>query len=413
MKKLNIAIYSRKSKFTGKGESTENQIEMCKAYLLVKFPEQYCEKGLYIYEDEGFSGAHINRPKFLQMMRDARESKFDTIICYRLDRISRNISDFAKLIDELNNLEIAFISIKEQFDTSQPMGRAMMYIASIFSQLERETIGERIKDNMEELAKDGRWLGGITPTGYRSVKITEGKKHKQMLETISHEAKVVKYIFEEFVKVRSLSACVKILNQKNILSKNTKPFSPVSVRGILENPVYMKADSDAYRFFCEEGVYLYAEEHEFDGKNGIMAYKKTYQKAGKANQRLNPSKWIIAIGQHEGIVSGKQWVAAYRVINAPVIKNDYALLSGMIKCGLCGARLNAKKRSDKKGFYYLCAKKCGVKNLAGRKADGVARKKLKPSLQMEVLSLYKERALVNDAFDEIVWDGKELNIVIK
>ena len=155
-------IYSRKSKFTGKGESIENQIELCKRYINLNFGEEE----ILIYEDEGFSGGNLDRPNFRKMIRDSYTMNFTAIVVYRLDRISRNIGDFAKLIEDLGSRNISFISIKEQFDTSSPMGRAMMYIASVFSQLERETIAERIRDNMHELAKTGRWLGGITPTGY-------------------------------------------------------------------------------------------------------------------------------------------------------------------------------------------------------------------------------------------------------
>jgi len=411
MKKLNFAIYSRKSKFTGKGESTENQIEMCKTYLYAKFPEEYCEGSLCIYEDEGFSGAHINRPEFLRMIEDARRRKFGTIICYRLDRISRNISDFAKLIDELGELDIAFISIKEQFDTSQPLGRAMMYIASIFSQLERETIGERIKDNMEELAKDGRWLGGITPTGYRSVKVTDGKKYKQKLELVPHEAKIVRFIFEEFVKVRSVAECVRSLERKKILSKNGKPFSPVTVKSILENPVYMKADSDAYRFFCDRGVYLYGDKFAFDGKYGVMAYKKTLQKAGKAHQKLNPNKWIIAVGQHVALVDANLWILAYEILNAPIVRNDYALLSGIITCGNCKTRMKVKKRTDMKGFYYICGKKCGVRGLVGRDADSEVRKRLYSFMPLQKLPLDEERVLLSESVESVVWDGAEICVI--
>ena len=118
-------------------------------------------------------------------MEAARQRKFKAIIVYRLDRISRNISDFSSLIEELSRLDIAFISIREQFDTGTPMGRAMMYIASVFSQLERETIAERIRDNMHELAKTGRWLGGTTPTGYASEsvqKVTIDRESKKGLQ---------------------------------------------------------------------------------------------------------------------------------------------------------------------------------------------------------------------------------------
>ena len=137
-----IAIYSRKSRFTGKGESVGNQVELCRSYIRSAYGDS-CADSAVVYEDEGFSGGNLNRPGFKQMMKAAR-------------------------IEELNRLGIDFISIRESFDTSSPMGRAMMYIASVFSQLERETIAERIRDNMHELAKTGRWLGGTTPTGYTS-----------------------------------------------------------------------------------------------------------------------------------------------------------------------------------------------------------------------------------------------------
>ena len=160
-------IYSRKSKFTGKGESIENQIELCRQYIAMHFGEEAAENVL-VYEDEGFSGGNLERPQFKKMMKDSQKIAFAAIVVYRLDRINRNIGDFAKLIEDLGDRHIDFISIREQFDTSSPMGRAMMYIASVFSQLERETIAERIRDNMHELSKTGRWLGGTTPTGLQA-----------------------------------------------------------------------------------------------------------------------------------------------------------------------------------------------------------------------------------------------------
>ena len=156
---MKVAIYSRKSKFTGKGDSVENQIEMCKEYIRTHFEDAE----VVIYEDEGFSGGTIDRPEFKHMLLDAKKKKFNVLMCYRLDRVSRNVADFSTLLDDLSLYDIAFVSIREQFDTSTPMGRAMLYIASVFAQLERETIAERIRDNMLQLAKTGRWLGGITP----------------------------------------------------------------------------------------------------------------------------------------------------------------------------------------------------------------------------------------------------------
>lgn len=120
-------IYSRKSKFTGKGESIENQIELCRQYIAMHFGEDASENVL-VYEDEGFSGGNLERPQFKKMMKDSQKIAFAAIVVYRFDRISHNIGDFAKLIEDLGDRHIDFISIREQFDTSSPMGRAIMYI---------------------------------------------------------------------------------------------------------------------------------------------------------------------------------------------------------------------------------------------------------------------------------------------
>ncbi|SHK88711.1 Resolvase, N terminal domain [Clostridium cavendishii DSM 21758] len=148
------AIYSRKSVFTGKGESIENQIELCKEYTTKHFDEKAPK--FLIYEDEGFSGGNTNRPKFQELLKDVKANKVDILICYRLDRISRNVADFSITLELLQKHNVAFVSIKEQFDTTTPMGRAMVYISSVFAQLERETIAERVRDNMLQLAKTGR-----------------------------------------------------------------------------------------------------------------------------------------------------------------------------------------------------------------------------------------------------------------
>ncbi len=97
---------------------------------------------------------------------ERKKGSFNYIVVYRLDRISRNVGDFAGLIERLSAMNTAFVCIKEQFDTSTPMGRAMMNIAAVFAQLERETIAERVRDNLVLLARTGRWLGGVTPLGF-------------------------------------------------------------------------------------------------------------------------------------------------------------------------------------------------------------------------------------------------------
>ena len=165
---MRIIIYSRKSKWTGKGESVENQITMCREYI-ERFIEGSENAEISVYEDEGFSGKNTNRPQFKEMMKVIKQEKVDYLVCYKLDRLGRNLVDLASLMETLENLSISFVSIKEKFDTSTPIGKAMLLFSGVLAQMEREQIAERVRDNMIMLARSGRWLGGNTPLGFVSV----------------------------------------------------------------------------------------------------------------------------------------------------------------------------------------------------------------------------------------------------
>lgn len=392
-------IYSRKSKFTGKGESIENQIEMCRQYLRMQFGSDAADSAL-VYEDEGFSGKSLERPRFKQMMADAEESGFRAIVVYRLDRISRNIGDFAKLIERFNQMKIDFISIKEQFDTSSPMGRAMMYISSVFSQLERETIAERIRDNMYELSKTGRWLGGVTPTGYASESIShvtvDGKTRKACrLKPIPEELSVVKLIFEKFLETGSLTKTETYLLQNGFTTKNGKDFTRFAIKGILSNPVYLIADDTAYQYLTDHEVDLFSEQSDFDGAHGIMAYNRTLQQLGKATQIKPMDEWVVSVGKHPGAVNGNTWVKAQQLLEQNKSKgyrkprSNAALLSGLLICGNCGnfMRPKASQRVNAQGetiYTYLCSMKersrghvCSMKNCSGNMLDSNITEQLK------------------------------------
>lgn len=393
-----IALYSRKSRFTGKGESIGNQVELCKEYVRLHFGEQAAEQ-LVIYEDEGFSGGNLNRPAFRRMMEAARQRKFQAIIVYRLDRISRNVSDFSGLIEELSRLNVSFISIKEQFDTSTPMGRAMMYIASVFSQLERETIAERIRDNMQELAKTGRWLGGTTPTGYASEAVksvtVDGKTKKACkLKLIPEEAEIIKTIFDLYLETDSLTITEARLMQRGIQTKRGNHFTRFSIKSILQNPVYLIADQEAYDFFQQHETDLFSEQSEFDGIHGIMAYNRTDQEKGRATVYLPPSDWIVSVGKHPGLIPGKAWVAVQESLERNKSKafrkprSNEALLTGLLYCR-CGERMYPKvsKRKTANGspvYTYVCKLKersqralCNNKNASGNLLDQAVLDQLK------------------------------------
>ena len=382
------ALYSRKSKFTGKGESIENQVQLCKSYA-----EGLGVTDFLIYEDEGFSGKDTDRPEFQRMMADAKAKKFDMLICYRLDRVSRNIGDFSALIDELQALGISFVSIREQFDTSTPMGRAMMFIASVFAQLERETIAERVRDNMLELAKSGRWLGGQTPMGFESEPIifldAEMKERKMFrLSPVPEELEVIKVIFNKYYELQSVSQVLKYLLSMHYKTKTGCDWNKKQILQVLNNTVYVKATLEVAEYLKDQGITVVGN---IDGKHGLLTYNK---KQGKAIYR-DTDEWIAAVARHEGIIEADRWLYIQATLKenkakAPRLgKTNTALLSGLIRCAHCNSTMRvtytgSKKADGSKVYYYSCTMKnasggtrCTNKNVNGPELEKVVIDKLK------------------------------------
>ena len=383
-------IYSRKSKYTGKGESVENQVDLCKQKILAKY-SNLTDDDIKVFTDEGFTGANTNRPAFQKLLNEIRDNKVESVTCYRLDRVSRNVGDFCNLINELEKYNVGFISIREDFDTTSPMGKAMMLICSVFAQLERDTIAERIRDNMMELAKTGRWLGGTPPTGFKSVEVQtfnqDGKKKKLFkLEEISDEKNLIILLKNKYKEIKSQTGLETYTIQNNLQTKNGKRFTRWALVNILTNPVYCKADIDAYNYFTEKGALVIGEKEDYDGKYGLMVYNKTNQMTGKSKKDNDISEWIVAIGKHKGFWSGKEHVEVQQLLELgsnkrfrkPNINN--ALLSGLLRCSYCNSFMRPKVRSNSSGdevkFTYLCElkdksrkTKCDHKNLNGNEAD--------------------------------------------
>jgi site-specific DNA recombinase len=356
---MKAAIYSRKSKFSEKGDSIENQLILCEEYGRSIGVTEFIR-----YEDEGFSGGNTDRPQFQAMMRDAKAKKFEVLICYRLDRISRNVSDFNYTIDELKKYNISFISIREQFDTTTPMGRAMMNIAAVFAQLERETIAERIKDNMLELAKTGRWLGGTPPLGYRSEGIEyidDNSKTKKLfkLTLVQEEIELVKLIYKLYLQYKNYSSVANYLCRNNYKGKNGGEFSRHTVQKIIINPVYCIADETILAYFKEKGSIIYRAPQ---GNNcGLMVYNK---REGGKNEKP-AAEWIISIGKHEAIIDSATWIKCTKIQEKNNSKQSQKsstgekfLLSGVLHCGHCGSSMSSwshlNKKTNQMERYYRC-----------------------------------------------------------
>lgn len=410
------AIYSRKSKFTGKGDSVENQLQMCKEYAtrnlgITEFIE---------YEDEGFSGKNTNRPSFQQMMKDAKAKKFDTLICYKLDRIARNVGDFSTIIDNLQALGVNFVSLKEQFDTNSPMGRAMMNIAAVFAQLERETIAERVRDNMLELAKNGRWLGGQTPLGFKSEQIVfmdEEYKERIMykLSPLENELKLVKLIYDKYIEFKSLRKVSTYLLTNSFKTKLGAEWNVKGILDVLTNPTYVKATNEVLEFLSRKGITTVGKAN---GKNGILTYNK---KKGRATYR-DVEEWIAAVAKHEGIIEASKWLEIQETLKdnkskAPRLgKTHNALLTGILRCGKCGSPMTVVHgpvgKNGLKRFYYSCSLKqdskgtrCDNSNINSLDIESAVIVKLKEYAKDDGL-LYKE---LEDTLDEVCSTNNNVN----
>ncbi|GAA0177140.1 recombinase family protein [Clostridium sediminicola] len=397
---MKAAIYSRKSLFTGKGESIENQIELCRNYGDRLNIDEY-----FIYEDEGFSGGNTKRPQFQQLLKDAKANKFDYLICYRLDRISRNVADFSSTLELLQENNISFVSIREQFDTSTPMGRAMVYIASVFAQLERETIAERVKDNMLQLAKTGRWLGGQEPFGFKAERITyidEELKERSLMKLtpVKDELKVVRLIFSKYLELQSLSQVVKYLNLANIKGKNGGDWATIQVKRLLSNPLYVKSSPDVENHLRNAGINVFGTPNG----NGYLTYNKTK----KITIERDKSEWVAAVAKHKGVISAKDWLEIQFTQDKNKSKKQprlgtgktTALLTGILKCQKCSANMKIKlghKSRTHEGVrynYYVCSakdtsykKKCDNNNVRVDRLD---------SLVISELKAYSKELLIDE-----------------
>lgn len=399
------AIYCRKSVNTMQGESIQSQVEHCRAYLAVHRSPLEAKNAL-IYRDEGFSGAVLARPAMQQLLHDVRAGHIHCVVCYRLDRISRNIADFTALMEEFARCNVSFLCAAEAFDTEKPMGRAMLYIASVFAQLERETIAERVRDNMYTLAEDGRWLGGKAPFGY-------------MLQR-SPPPYPRTVLVPDAVAYPKLREMMQAVLQAGVLSAGLQHgFTMRQLRRILHNPVYFAADEITARMLRQDGyTVLFAPKESC--MNAVMPYGK------RPNQKQSDIGMLAALGEHPAVCDGKSWAKLRQILNPhPGIQRVRApvgMLSQLLRCGLCGDAMECKRRSGREGqFDYICRaknreKRCDCPNCAGIAADAavwaqcIRHGALSVSAQ---IPMTLRQSIVRLLTESATWDGKVLQLTLR
>ena len=304
---------------------------------------EYCEREgheIYnLYEDRGISGKNItNRPGIKQLLQDATENKFDLVIVWKLNRISRKLLDILNIVELLNKHNIAFRSLTENFETETPSGKLQLNIMGAIGEFERETIAENVKMGLLARAKEGRWNGGVV-LGYDLVELNnEGKKRKNTVLKINEkEANTVRRIFELYSQGHGYKAVVNRVNKEGHKTKRNGEFAVSTVKEILQNPVYI----------------------------GKIRYNVRQDWSKKRRNNINPNP-ILSDGIHEPIIDVETWNKVQVILKERSKKHNKVYdcefpLTGILKCPVCGAgmtinRSTAKRKDGTRRIneYYSC-----------------------------------------------------------
>lgn len=280
----------------------------------------YCEYALNIsdytvFEDAGYSGKNTDRPAFQKMMMQIRNGMYFHLLVWKIDRISRNLLDFAQMYEELKTLGVTFISRNEQFDTSTAMGEAMLKMVLIFAELERKTTAERVTATMISRANDGTWNGGRVPFGY------DYNKETQTFSINGDESYIVLQMYDLYEKTDSLVRTARELNKLGYVSRQHNPFSPVSIWIILRNPWYV-------------GTYRY-NYYKIPGRRAVK----------------EESEWVVIENHHSPLVSKERFDHVQKMLDSNARyrntpgrsskQKNVNIFSGLIWCSCCGAAFTA------------------------------------------------------------------------
>lgn len=333
-----IAIYCRVST----EEQSENGYSIDEQERLL---EEWCKKMGYViykcYSDRGISGKNIkDRPALKELLSDAKEGKFDMVISWKINRVSRKLEDVLKIVNILEKNNITFKSYSEPFETDTPAGRMQFQMMALIGEFERGTIAQNVKMGMIAKVKSGNWCGGRV-LGYDLVPNNspeEEKKGKNKLEINEKEAEIVRFIFNEYSKGKGYKAITNKMNKLGYKTKKGNNFSVGSIRDILTNPVYI----------------------------GEIRYNVRQNWSEKRRRNINPNP-IRVKGKHEAIIDRELWDKVQLILESKkgkpsrIYDGEYPL-TGILRCPKCGAGMvisrttNTLADGTKKRIAYYC---CG------------------------------------------------------
>lgn len=333
-----IAVYCR--------VSTDEQAEF--GYSIdeqKRLLEEWCKANDYIiykcYSDRGISGKNIkDRPALKELLSDAKAGKFDMVISWKINRVSRKLEDVLKIVNLLEKNNITFKSYSEPFETDTPAGRMQFQMMALIGEFERGTIAQNVKMGMIAKAKSGNWCGGRV-LGYDLVPNNspeEEKKGKNKLEINEKEVEIVRFIFNEYRKGKGYKAITNKMNKLGYKTKKGNNFSVGSIRDILTNPVYI----------------------------GEIRYNVRQNWSEKRRRNINPNP-IRVKGKHEAIIDRELWDKVQLILESKkgkpsrIYDGEYPL-TGILRCPKCGAGMvisrttNTLADGTKKRIAYYC---CG------------------------------------------------------
>lgn len=276
-----------------------------------------------VFEDPGYSGKDTSRPAYQRMMARLRSGEYSHLLVWKIDRISRNLLDFAQMYEELKRIGVTFISKNEQFDTSTAIGEAMLKIILVFAELERQMTAERVTSVMLSRANNGQWNGGRVPFGY------DWDKTSKTFTVNEKEADQYRFMCNLYEEKHSLLKVCGELNSRGITTKTGRPWNPVGVHKVLTNVFY-------------KGVYRYNVHAD-----------------GKGIRRRDPSEWIDIEDHHPALIDEERFDHITFMLRRNARKglkrgdtytgNAVHIFSGILRCGKCGANMTAtqgRRRAD-------------------------------------------------------------------
>lgn len=354
---VRCAIYTRKSTEEGLEQdfnSLDAQREACEAFVK-------SQKGLswkvikQRYDDGGISGGTMERPELQELLSDIEAGKVDLVVVYKVDRLTRSLMDFARIIETFDQKDVSFVSVTQQFNTANSMGRLTLNVLLSFAQFEREVTAERIRDKIAASKKKGMWMGGLPPLGYDAV--------DKKLVVNDSEAETVRTLFDLYLELGSIQDLKAEADNRGYVTKRRetatkytggKPFTRGHLSQLLRNPIYI-------------GKVAHRGE-EFDGQHEAIIGQETWEAVQQAMDRKAPARRSLANKEQGCLLTGllfdetgdrltpsytskkgcryKYYISS-RLVSAPKAKDGWRLPAGELESTILNAVVEFLRDQDR------------------------------------------------------------------